>query len=74
MWDHDPLPRVSHMEVLFIGANRRMDLDNCLKSITDVFVSCQILRNDNLTVLDSVAAKYHHSKDQEPCIIVKLFD
>lgn len=74
MWDHDPLTKVSHMEVLFIGANRRMDLDNCLKSITDVFVSCQILRNDNLTVLDSVAAKYHHSKDQEPCIIVKLFD
>ena len=74
MWNRKPLDRVNHMEVLFIGANRRMDIDNCLKSITDVLVSCQILRNDNLTVLDSVSAKYHHTKDQQPCIILKLYD
>ena len=60
--------------MLFIGANRRMDLDNCIKAVLDVYVSCKILRNDNLAVLDSLSANYHHAKDKDPCIIVKIFD
>ncbi len=74
MWSGDPLERVQRMEMLFIGANRRMDLDNCIKAVLDVYVSCKILRNDNLAVLDSLSANYHHAKDKDPCIIVKIFD
>jgi Holliday junction resolvase RusA-like endonuclease len=72
-WKDDPLQHVEHIEYIFVGANRRCDIDNLVKSITDCMTYGKILRGDNLAVLDSISATYHHAKEIEPCIILKIF-
>ena len=72
-WTDPPLQRVEHIEYIFVGANRRCDIDNLVKSVTDSMTYGKILRGDNLTVVDSISATYHHAKELSPCIILKIF-
>ena len=72
-WDEPPLPKVDHIQYVFIGANRRCDIDNLVKSVTDCMTYGKILRGDNLAVLDSISASYHHTKEFQPFIVLRLF-
>lgn len=71
-WDEPPLQHVKHIHYSFIGANRRCDIDNLVKSITDCMTYAKILRGDNLAVLDSISASYHHTKDFDPFIMLTI--
>tara|TARA_B100001109_G_scaffold250335_1_gene243375 strand:- start:763 stop:1131 length:369 start_codon:yes stop_codon:yes gene_type:complete len=72
-WDEPPLQRVKHIHYIFVGANRRCDIDNLVKSVTDSCVYGKILRGDNLAVLDSISATYHHTKEVSPFIVLRIF-
>ncbi len=73
-WDQDPLERVTHMEILISGPNRRGDLDNHLKSILDGLQYANVIRSDNLKVLDSISASFSPSDNADPFIMIKIFD
>jgi Holliday junction resolvase RusA-like endonuclease len=52
--------------------SRRGDLDNISGSILDALVQAEILRDDNLMVVRSLAARLEWDKSSEPCAIVQL--
>ena len=73
-WEYDTLSHVSHVEILINGPSRRGDIDNHAKAILDGLVRAGVLKGDNLIVLDSISARFSHSKITDPCIIIKLFE
>ena len=72
-WDHDCLSQISHIEIVFHGQSRRGDLDNYLKACLDGLVYSQVIKNDNLGVLNSIETNFIHAKDTEPWILIKIF-
>tara|TARA_B100000073_G_scaffold86658_1_gene67411 strand:- start:382 stop:753 length:372 start_codon:yes stop_codon:yes gene_type:complete len=72
-WDHDCLSQISHIEIVFHGQSRRGDLDNYLKACLDGLVYSQVIKNDNLGVLNSIETNFVHAKDAEPWILIKIF-
>ena len=72
-WDHDCLSQISHIEIIFHGQSRRGDLDNYLKACLDGLVYSQVIKNDNLGVLNSIETNFIHAKDTEPWILIKIF-
>ena len=72
-WDHDCLTHISHIEIVFHGQSRRGDLDNYLKACLDGLVYSQVIKNDNLGVLNSIGTNFTHEKVSDPCILIKIF-
>lgn len=72
-WEFECLTKVSHIEVTFNGPTKRGDLDNYLKASLDGLVYSRVLRNDNLTVLDSIQTKFIRIVDQDPWILFKIY-
>ena len=72
-WEHECLTQISHIEIVFHGQSRRGDLDNYLKACLDGLVYSQVIKNDNLSVLNSIETNFVHVKDTEPWILVKIF-
>ena len=72
-WDYEPLDRISHIEIIFNGPTKRGDLDNYLKACLDGLVYSRVLRNDNLSVLDSIQTSFVHNKSSNPWIFIKIF-
>lgn len=73
-WDREPLQRVEHIHFVFVAANRRPDIDNLIKACLDSIVYANILKQDNLVVLDSISASYEHTKDYKPCILIRIYE
>ena len=72
-WHRKPLERVSHLEVVISGPNRRGDIDNHLKAILDGLQYAKVIRSDNLKVVDSISARFSPCKTAGPWILIKLF-
>lgn len=72
-WDYESLDRISHIEIIFNGPTKRGDLDNYLKACLDGLVYSRVLRNDNLSVLDSIQTSFVHNKSSNPWIFIKIF-
>lgn len=71
-WEYGALEHISHIEIIFNGPTRRGDLDNYLKACLDGLVYSRVLKNDNLTVLDSIETSFVHQLDTEPWIFIKI--
>ena len=72
-WEFECFAKVSHIEVTFNGPTKRGDLDNYLKAALDGLVYSRVLRNDNLTVLDSIQTKFIRIVDQDPWILFRIY-
>ncbi len=72
-WEHNCLTQISHIEITFHGQTRRGDLDNYLKACLDGLVYSHVLKNDNLSVLNSIGTNFVHEKDADPWILIKIF-
>lgn len=72
-WPHQALDHISHIEIIFNGPTKRGDLDNYLKACLDGLVYARVLKNDNLSVLDSIQTSFIHHKESKPWIFVKIF-
>ena len=56
--------------IIRFGGHCRGDLDNLIKSVCDVLVKAQILRDDNLSVVQSINATWE--KSRHPYCIIKI--
>jgi len=72
LWQENTLQHCEHMEVVFNGVARRGDLDNYLKAALDGLVYAGVIKNDNLTVLDSIETRHIRLPDKEPWILFKI--
>lgn len=72
-WPYNTLEHISHIEVFFNGQTKRGDLDNYLKAVLDGLVYSGVLKNDNLSVLDSIYTNFIHTKESKPWIFIKIF-
>jgi len=72
-WLYDCLTHISHIEIVFNGPTKRGDLDNYLKSCLDGLVYSRVIKNDNLSVLDSIQTSFVHVKDADPWIFIKIY-
>ena len=72
-WLQPPLEHVSHLEIIFNGPTKRGDLDNYLKACLDGLVKAGVLKNDNLSVLDSIETHFIKNTIKPPWIFIKLF-
>lgn len=72
-WESEPLPTVSHIEILFNGPTKRGDLDNYLKACLDGLVYSGVIRNDNLQVVNSIHTSFIHTPNSSPWIMVKIY-
>ena len=74
LWDQEPLDHVQHIEIQISGPSKRGDIDNHVKSILDGLQYANVLRSDNLKVVDSISASFFSSDKSEPFIMIKIFD
>ena len=72
LWKKATLQRCSHMEVVFNGVHKRGDLDNYLKAALDGLVYAGVIKNDNLTVLDSIETRYITIHESDPWIVFNI--
>ena len=56
------------LTIRFIGKNYRGDLDNLIKSVSDILVKANILSDDKLTIVQSINASWE--KGHKPCCII----
>ncbi len=71
-WEFDCLNHVSHIDITFHGSTKRGDLDNYLKATLDGLVYSNVLKNDNLQVLNSIRTNFTYQKDIDPWIFIKI--
>lgn len=72
IWLEEPLTHVSHISVVFNGQTKRGDLDNYLKATLDGLVYAGVLKNDNLSVVDSIETNFIRTMCSEPWICIKI--
>lgn len=71
-WPDDPLKHISHISIIFNGQTKRGDLDNYLKATLDGLVYGGVLKNDNLSVIDSIETSFIRTMDSDPWIVIKI--
>jgi hypothetical protein len=72
IWLEEPLKQVSHISIIFNGLTKRGDLDNYLKATLDGLVYGGVLKNDNLSVIDSIETSFIRTILTDPWIIIKI--
>jgi len=72
IWLDDPLKKVSHLKIIFNGETKRGDLDNYLKAALDGLVYAGVLKNDNLSVIDSIETSFIRTLLSPPWIVVLI--
>lgn len=72
LWEHPTVHHCNHLEVVFNGPTKRGDLDNYLKAALDGLVYAGVLKNDNLTVLDSIETRFIKLVGSDPWIWFKI--
>lgn len=72
IWLGEPLKRVTHLKIVFNGETKRGDLDNYLKAALDGLVYGGVLKNDNLSVIDSIETSFIKTMLSDPWIVIKI--
>jgi len=72
IWLGDALSHVSHISIVFNGETKRGDLDNYLKATLDGLVYGGVIKNDNLSVIDSIETSYSRAVSGGAWIGIKI--
>lgn len=72
IWLEEPLTHVSHISIVFNGQTKRGDLDNYLKATLDGLVYAGVLKNDNLSVIDSIETHFIRTMLSAPWICISI--
>lgn len=72
IWLGESLSHVSHISIVFNGETKRGDLDNYLKATLDGLVYAGVLKNDNLSVIDSIETSYLRAVNGGAWIGIKI--
>ena len=69
-WKSQPLQSISKLSVQFYGKSARSDLDNLVGAVMDALVKAEVIRNDNLTVINHLETAWERSRDNPKIEII----